>query len=188
MYPLMRGAPVVLPLSAISLVRVESVPVQVEQGEFEMATATQNQNVITTNEFHVSKEFLALTEKQRIWIDSFIESQDAELATRTAYKSGSDVYMKLFTYRIEANPRIVAALNLFYGRSPREAFLQELQQDIRRSPKGSIARIQAQNLYARMAFGSDSENPTVPSTETETSMQQFPIGAVIVQDDKKISR
>jgi hypothetical protein len=39
-----------------------------------MAIATQNQAVITRNEFHATKEFLALTEKQRIWVDALIDS------------------------------------------------------------------------------------------------------------------
>jgi hypothetical protein len=140
------------------------------------------QGVITQMEFHASREYCALTAKQRIWIDFFIETQDAELATRTAYESASDTYVKLFTYQVEANPRIVNALNLFYGRSPRESFLQELQRDIRRSPKGSIARIQAQNLYARMAFDFELQHPNVPFTETESSTHKFAIGEKFKQE------
>jgi hypothetical protein len=140
-----------------------------------MTSATEK-GVITHREFHESREYLALTAKQRVWIDSFIASQDAALATRTAYQSESTSYSKLFTYKMEANSRIQAALNLFFGRSPREVFLQELEKDIRRSPKGSIARIQAQNLYARMAFGDETENPSVPSAEPEPLIQKFSIG------------
>jgi hypothetical protein len=79
---------------------------------------------ITTAELHASKEYLALTEKQRVWLDVFISTQDAQQATKTAYKSVGR-YAQMFTYEIEANLRIRAALNLYWGRSKQEVLEEQ---------------------------------------------------------------
>jgi predicted signal transduction protein with EAL and GGDEF domain len=123
-----------------------------------MAIAIQNHGVITLEELHVSKEFLALTERQGAWIDSFLQSQDAGQATRIAYGDHTDpVYRAMLTRKIETSARVLAALDLFYGRSAKEKFLRDLQLDINRA-KG-VARIEARRLFAKVAGldGSPSE-------------------------------
>ena len=47
--------------------------------------------------FHASREFLALTSGQRKWVDIFIETSDANLATRKAYGANDDAYIAMFT-------------------------------------------------------------------------------------------
>lgn len=128
-----------------------------------MPTATPNQGVITREKLHASKEYLALTDKQRVWVDSFVDSQDAALSTRIAYGDQSDsAYRAMLTRKIETSPRVLAALDLFYGRSPKECFVRDLTLDIARS-KG-IARVEARRLFARVVgfidgARSDSEYP-----------------------------
>src|ERR1700674_1124950 len=99
--------------------------------------ATQSTGAGTTDEFHASKEYLSLNAKQRVWLDVFIETQDAAQATQTAYNPATETYGKLLRYKIEANPRMRAAVNVALGRSEQEAFLVGVLEDIRRAPKGS---------------------------------------------------
>jgi len=126
-----------------------------------MATATQS-STMSKELFHASREFLSLTEKQMVWVDVLISSQDAALATRTAYGDQTDEpYRAMLCRKVETSPRVIAALDLFYGRSPRERFVRDLQNDIARS-KG-IAKIEARRLYAKMVFGVDGQ----PTEEVE---------------------
>ena len=117
-----------------------------------MATVTQNPDV-NQEQFCTSKEYLALTTRQRRWIDLFVHNSDANRATREAYGATDDAYVAMFTRKIETSPRIIAALDLYFDRSPRERFLRDLQNDIAHA-KG-IAKIEARRLYARMVFGVD---------------------------------
>jgi hypothetical protein len=149
------------------------------KGEFEMATATQNQGVITQAEFHASREYSALTDKQRKWVDIVVTTQDPERATAEAFGStANDAYAKMLQGKLETSPRIVAALNLFYGRTERESLLAELERTIH--CESGMAKVTAMSLYAKLKFSEPASG-----NETESSVQKFPIGAVIVQDDKK---
>jgi len=120
-----------------------------------MTTATQI--TMFKEDFHASKNYLSLTSGQRRWIDIFIETSDPNRATREAYGATDDAYIAMFTRKIETSPRIIAALDLFFARSPREKFLRDLQTDIARA-KG-VAKIEARRLYAKVAGldGSESE-------------------------------
>jgi len=102
---------------------------------------------------HASKEFLALTSGQRKWVDIFIDTSDANRATGEAYGATDDAYVAMFTRKIETSPRVIAALDLYFARSPRERFLRDLQNDIAHST--GVARIEARRLYAKMVFGVD---------------------------------
>ena len=141
-----------------------------------MATATAP-NVMSKETFHASREFLSLTEKQRVWVDSFIETSDANLATREAYSADDDAYVAMFTRKIETSPRIIAALDLFFARSPREKFLRDLQNDIACS-KG-IAKVEARRLYAKMVFGVDG----APTEEVEHSVCK--VGDIVLVEGVK---
>lgn len=120
-----------------------------------MGTATQS--TMTKETFHASREFLALTEGQRKWVDIFVETADANRATREAYGATDEVYIVMFTRKIETSPRVIAALDAYYGRSPKERFLRDLQNDIARST--GIAKIEARRLFAKMVFGVDGPPP-----------------------------
>jgi hypothetical protein len=118
---------------------------------------------IAKADFANSAAYLALTARQRRWIDVFIETSDANRATREAYGATDDTYVAMFTRKTETSPRIIAALDLFFDRSPREKFLRDLQNDIAHS-KG-VAKIEARRLYAKMVFGVDG----TPSNEIVNS-------------------
>jgi hypothetical protein len=137
---------------------------------------------ITQAEFHASSEHLALTAQQKVWVDYFVETADAKAATRKAYETPSGPkgagYIAMFTEKLETSPRILAALDLFYGRSPRERFLRDLQLDIRHA-KG-VAKIEARHLYAKVAFGVDGALPAEPETEA-----RFKVGDIVLVDGVK---
>jgi hypothetical protein len=117
-----------------------------------MATATQSSTMSKTD-FVKSAPYLTLTEGQRKWVDIFIDTSDANRATGEAYGATDDAYVAMFTRKIETSPRVIAALDLYFARSPRERFLRDLQNDIAHST--GVARIEARRLYAKMVFGVD---------------------------------
>jgi hypothetical protein len=144
----------------------------------ETIMATQSSTMSKTELFHALKEFLALTSGQRKWIDLFIETSDGNRATREAYGATDDAYVAMFTRKIETSPRIIAALDLYYARSPRERFLRDLQNDIARS-KG-IAKVEARRLYAKMVFGVDGA-----PTEEVVEHPVCKIGDIVLVDGVK---
>jgi|HubBroStandDraft_1064217.scaffolds.fasta_scaffold241636_2 hypothetical protein len=159
-----------------------------------MATEPQNPRVITPAEFHASREYRTLTDRQRKWVDIVVTSNDPERATAEAFgATANDAYAKMLQGKLETSPRVRAAIHLFYGYTEREVFLQDLKTDLRRSRPGSIARTKFAAMYAKLAFGADPEDPEIPAAESEPTTdksgtdlaQQFPIGSVIVQDGRK---
>jgi hypothetical protein len=138
-----------------------------------MTTATQS--TMSKEAFHVSREYLSLTSGQRRWVDIFIETSDANRATCEAYNATEDGYRAMFTRKIETSPRIIAALDLFFARTPREKFLRDLQNDIARS-KG-VARVEARRLYAKMVFGVDGSS--------SAEARQFSVGDIATLDGKQ---
>ena len=114
-----------------------------------MVTTAPAASVMAKETFHASKEFLALTQKQKSWVNAFVDSLDAGLATRAAYGDETDeAYRAMLTRKIETSPRIIAALDLFFARTPRERFLRDLESDIKHST--GIAKIEARRLYAKI--------------------------------------
>jgi len=142
-----------------------------------MATATQS--TISKEVFHSSKEYLSLTSGQKRWIDAFVETLDANLSTRKAYGASDDAYVAMFTRKIETSPRILAALDLFFVRSPREKFLRDLQNDIARST--GVARIEARRLFAKITGLIDGALDSEPD---ETSPANFFVGQLVTQRDE----
>lgn len=137
-----------------------------------------------TANFHASKEYLALNDKQRVWVDIFVATQDAALATQTAYSPATVVYGKLLQYKIEATARIRAALNRYLGRSEEEVFLDEVQETMRRAPKGSDRQVRAQALYARLKYdirpdAADPEPAQVPPAAAPAPKVATPAPAVL---------
>lgn len=127
--------------------------------------------------FHASSQYRALTEKQRTWVDSFADFQDAALATQAAYGVAGTPYAAMLSRKIETSPRVIAALDFYFARTPRDRFIRDLQYDIRRS-KG-IARIEAQRLYAKFVFGD------AVAADGESSSVRFHVGQRVTQRDSQ---
>jgi hypothetical protein len=129
-------------------------------------TATAEKMVITMGELRESREFKALTDKQKIWLTTYLETSDMKLATSKSYgDKTAPEYRSMLAAKILSSPRIKAALDLVYARSPRERFLRDLESDCRRL-KGT-ARVEAQKLFARIS-GFDPQPAGADDVETET--------------------
>ena len=146
---------------------------------------------LTTADFHTSKEYLACTPKQRVWVDTFLATQDATVATQTAYTVTGESARTL-TYAVRDSHNVRAAVNAALGRSEQEAFLEEIQRDIRRAPAGSDRRVRAMAMYARMKWGDteaaavQNSKPQVPAMVSSGDVQIFPpkfkVGEICQQD------
>jgi hypothetical protein len=147
-------------------------------------------SAITLAELQVSPEFLACTPKMRCWLVRLIESNfDYTAATVRAFECHNPRNSQIFSFAIRRWPKIRACLDLYLGRDERESFLADLKETIRRE-KG-IAKVRAQALYARMAFGV-SEGPTdLAETETAPSAvsdTRIPVGATALVDERGVTR
>jgi hypothetical protein len=79
----------------------------------------------------------------------------------------------MFTRKIESSTNVIGALDFFYQRSPREKFLRDLENDIRRAT--GVARIEGLKLYARVT-GLDVSAPEKP---------KFSVGDVVIVDGQR---
>lgn len=140
-----------------------------------METATQQPMSIEA--FHALSEYLALTEGQKKWVDIFIETPDANLATRKAYGATDAAYVAMLTRKIETSPRIIAALDRYLGRTPRERFLRDLELDIKHAKgmgRAELRRLQAQIL----GFDATDAELGAPTGE------RFKVGDLCVQNGR----
>jgi hypothetical protein len=157
-------------------------------------------SVTTLHEFQATPEYLACTPKMQVWLTTLIESNfDYKLATATAYNCKNLRQAHVFSYAVRKWPIIRAALNVYLGKSERDSFLEDLEQTIRRAPKGSDRQVRAQALYARMKFGvstPDNDEPTsARDPQTVTSKPEtlatsdepirFYVGQIITDRDEQ---
>jgi hypothetical protein len=115
---------------------------------------------MTTEQFHELREYKVLTPQQRAWADHFILSGDPNSATVAAYPDSTTP--TLLTFQLQANSRVMNALNKYFRIDDKQAFLNELRYTIRKS-KG-VAKVEAQKLYAQLAFGV----PEEPEADADT--------------------
>jgi hypothetical protein len=137
-------------------------------------------------EFRQSAEWINLTPAQQAWLVSFFATNDAMYATRVAFPNCAERNRRSMAWQIERVPRIVAAMNLWRGKTEREIFLQELEKTIRASEDGSVAKVRAMSLYARLKF--DLETPDAPEEPGKTSpakAERFKVGDVVIQKGVK---
>jgi hypothetical protein len=148
---------------------------------------------ITFAEFQASKEYLACTPKMQVWLTTLIESNfDYKLATATAFNCKNLRQAHVFSYAVRKWPIIRTALNLYLGLSEQDVFMADLQETIRRAPKGSDRHVRALALYARLKFGvaegsaepqQGARTTDAPATVSEVSQQRFHVGQIITDRD-----
>jgi len=140
-------------------------------------------------------EFQILTPKQQTFVRSYIESglstgtYDALAATQAAYEVTSKNAVSM-SYEVLGNKKIKAVLNLHFGRTQFDSILTDLEgvlsKTLKRDAKMgglSVATSKALEFYERHV--QKPATSPVAESETESSVQKFAIGSVIVQDDKK---
>jgi phage terminase small subunit len=110
-----------------------------------------------------------LTPKQAVFCERYIQSgvdsevYDVQAAMKAAYSASSERNLKCLTYEVLANHRVREVLAIHFNQSARDLFLEELEKSISRE-KGP-AKIQAQKLYAKIAFGAEDSEPSAAKGE-----------------------
>jgi len=129
-----------------------------------------------------------LSPKQATFCAKYIQSgvdsgvYDLRSAMKAAYNASSERNLRCLTYEVLANRRVRDVLALHFNQSPRDLFLADLEKSIDRE-KG-IAKVQAQKLYAKLAFGIEDSQPSQPTAEgkTESPVEKFSVGDLVYQD------
>lgn len=101
---------------------------------------------MNSTEFENSQEFKALTAVQSEWVVTYLGTRDADAATRAAYPRAKN--LRRLRQLAQANPAIIAAIELWDGTSLRDSAIAGLQRDIRRS-KG-VARVQLKRMLFQL--------------------------------------
>jgi hypothetical protein len=104
-----------------------------------------------------TSQFKLLTPQQQDFVTAYVKSgvdsgtYDGLGACTAAYKPASLKIAGVMVAQIMGNSKVKKVLDLHFGRTPQEAFLLELEKTIQHST--GDAKVRAQELYARLAFG-----------------------------------
>ncbi len=161
---------------------------------------------MTAHELSQTIEFGHLSPKMATWVLSYVQNFldkgtfDPLTSTKAAYQCATEESARTFGYQLMAHPKILLTLNRFFGDSPEQAFLKQVEKAIYRR-RLTIAQIRALELLCRVngwANGmphskdiklslpeSDENEIDADESSVEHAAQLFPIGAVIVQDGRK---
>ena len=111
---------------------------------------------LTLEELRVLPEFLMLTQKQQLFVSTYVSAGMAEgghynvaSAIKTAYDCNSEEAVRVMSYGMMQNIRILAVLNLHFGVSPTDQFLKDLDRAIR-NKKITRAQVELLALKSRM--------------------------------------
>lgn len=101
-------------------------------------------------------EFLMLTQKQQLFVATYVSAGMAEgghynviSALKTAYACKSEESARVMSYALMQNIHILAVLNLHFGVSPTDQFLKELDRAIR-NKKITRAQVELLALKSKM--------------------------------------
>ncbi len=98
---------------------------------------------MTLDELKETSEFAALSERMKLWMATLIETGDYTKATTTALNCK---YPRTYSYSTRKWPVVRAALDKFFGKTPREMLIEEVTAHLRCAEPGSVA---AQRLIAQ---------------------------------------
>jgi hypothetical protein len=167
-----------------------------------MAPATQYEaQRMSLDELTHTVEFAHLSPKMgtfvRIYLQNFLDTGtfDPLSATKTGYDCKSDSSARTFGYQLLSNPKIILCLNRFFGSSPEEAFLRQVEKAIY-SRKLTIAQVRALELQCKLngwengiprsrdlhVTGSETDDESQPRAEASPA-QKFFVGQLVTQRD-----
>jgi|SRR5690242_11004777 len=107
---------------------------------------------LTLDEIRATPEFQRLTEKQQLFVATYIESGfDRVMAVLTAYnvKGGDRARAQRMSYPLTQNPRIIHVLHMYFGSSPTDEFLEEISRAIS-NKRLTHAQVEAMVLKSRV--------------------------------------
>ncbi len=118
-----------------------------------MATPIKTKPCMTPEEFVLTFEYRHLTPKMQEWISTYLQGFldtgkfDVLAATKAAYVCKNDESTRVLGYQITGNPKIILALNRFFGVTQKDLFLKQLERAIY-DKKITLAQIRALELAA----------------------------------------
>lgn len=156
-----------------------------------MATATAPiTGRLTLDELSQTVEFRQLTPKQALWVSTYVMNflehgtLDASFAVKTAYDTKSDDVTRITGCKLLANPKIILALNRFWGDSPEAAFLKLVEKALY-SRKISVSRVRALELYSRLkGWTAGALADPVQAAETPEPAR-FNVGDIVLIENRK---
>ena len=108
---------------------------------------------MSPEDFENSMQFSLLSPREREWTVRFIETRgDVVASTRAAYPEAKN--QTVLAWRMRNNPRVLAALTLWFGASPiaepsaKETAIADVKRDIRKLR--GVARVQARRLLLEL--------------------------------------
>jgi hypothetical protein len=160
-----------------------------------------------------TQEFSHLSPKMARFVLAYVQTlidtdtADPLAAVKAAYSCGSEESARTLGYELLANPKVILVLNIFFGVTPSEAFLKQVERAIY-NPNLRVAQIDALKLYcdahgiARSGVGvvaskaqaknhghastkDASEPATVNDTNDSTAPTRFAVGDFCYQNGKK---
>jgi hypothetical protein len=114
---------------------------------------TKPKSPMPTEQLRLTPEFMKLTAKQKIMVETFCVTGDRLLAVNTAYDHKSGEASRMNSYRHFANVRVVAVLNLWAGKSERDIMIDLIEEQIRHAEKGSTAMARLLAQLQSLKFG-----------------------------------
>jgi hypothetical protein len=173
-----------------------------------MATAIQPEAEQTEQRMSLydlarTKEFDSLTLKMQKFLVIYLRSltptgvADPLASVKAVYNCKSDQNARILGFQLLANPKIILVLNRFFGVSPDDAFLAQLQKSIF-NKKLTTAQVDALKLYSaihgieKTAVGisvnklsaKNHGHKNEPEVSATTTARQVPADAVAVWKDK----
>jgi hypothetical protein len=106
---------------------------------------------MSTAEFLKTPEFARLSPHQKMWLRSYLDSDNLIFAAYAAYPNVAEEHLRAFSYKVRRQKKIQAAMDRYFNRSKRDIFLDQLERDIKKS-KGP-AKIELQMRFAELKFG-----------------------------------
>lgn len=102
---------------------------------------------ISLADFKLSREFAALTERQRKFVLKYFENRDAGEAVASAYPTVHDKVR--VRNRLGSDERVQRAIDLWYGVTAKEAMIKSLERDIRRA-RSERVRLDLKTLLCKV--------------------------------------
>jgi hypothetical protein len=111
---------------------------------------------LTLDELRDTMEFQHLSPKMQMWVSSYVQNFlnngtfDPVFATRTAYAGKNAENIRRIGYQMLSTPKVLFALNRFFGYSPEQAFRKAVEKAIY-NRRLTNAQIRALELQCRMS-------------------------------------
>lgn len=153
---------------------------------------------LTLDELMDTPEYRALTPKQQLFVATYVEgglatgTYDRIDATRKAYVCKDEESVRVMSYAMMGNIRVIEALNRHFNTEPIEEFLQEVSRAIH-NRRLSTAQVQALKIKADLlgyaarlpgASGNFPIDPTPANQKATRKTKRKPTERKIVVDKK----